>query len=79
MADNDLPPSGKLINELLDKSGISDALHDIDKAQVDRQFNSDRKSWKLQSPAERNAYALQDGFSDLVRLWRWWLPKRDRP
>lgn len=75
---DDLPPSGKIINEILDKTGISDALHDIDKAKVDRQFNSDRKPWKMQSSAERNAYALQDGMSDLVRLWFWWLPKRDR-
>jgi hypothetical protein len=76
---DDLPPSGKLINELLDQSGVSDALHDIDKAKVDRQFNSDRKPYKLQNSAERNAYALQDGVSDFIRFsiavnpFLWWL------
>jgi hypothetical protein len=72
---DDLPPSGKLINEMLEKSGINDALNDINKAEVDRQFNSGRTPYKMQSSQERFGYFVSDSIADFWRLAFWWVPK----
>ena len=65
MTEDDLPPSGKIINEVFERSGLNRAMHDIERNEADHEG---RVPYKRQTPEQRSLYFAQDAAYAWVRM-----------